>query len=132
MACETGKSPTDDVEIQKRKVRPGTMSTLLKDFTEDVEVLGLKHVSADEESWLRRGLYLGLVLFGLNFAAYQVYRQVSLYLEYPQSVDVDVDYVPSTLFPKVIICNINPVSNFTKTFIFNFETLIFTKTQTLG
>ena len=109
LATEIVQNSTQEPEIQKQKVRTGKCATYLTDFTNDVEVLGLKHVSADGTSVLRRGFYFCLVLFGIIFAGYQIHAQVNLYLDYPQNTFVDYEFVERTVFPKVVLCNLNMV-----------------------
>ncbi len=109
IAGETIQNTSHDVEIRKQKAKTGKCVTYLTDFANDVEVLGLKHVSAKGTPLLRRGFYFCLVFFGIIFAGYQIHAQVNLYLDYPQNTFVDYEFVERTVFPKVVLCNLNMV-----------------------
>ena len=48
----------------------------MANFTEDVDILGLRFVGREDVNKLRKGIYVMLILFGSGFAAYQLYDQV--------------------------------------------------------
>ena len=47
-----------------------------KEFTEDIDILGLKFLCRENTHLSRKLLYLVLVLFGSGFAIYQIIDQV--------------------------------------------------------
>ena len=47
-----------------------------KEFTEDIDILGLKFLCRENTHLVRKLLYLVLVLFGSGFAIYQIIDQV--------------------------------------------------------
>ena len=69
------KAP-EDGEINKKDAID--TSVISKEFTEEIDILGLKFIGRPEVHVCRRLLYLLLVLFGIVFAIYQIYDQVSV------------------------------------------------------
>ena len=89
--------------------RAPCIASILKEFSEEIEVLGLKYVCRENIAIYRRILYLFLVLFGVVFAGYQVLHQIGLYLQWPVNVRTNISYVDVSTFPKVVLCNGNQV-----------------------
>ena len=56
---------------------------------------------------LFRVLWLLLLLLGLGFFVYQMYKAISYYRSWPVSVNIDIKYNDTIQFPAVTLCNQN-------------------------
>ena len=76
-------------------------------FLDDVSIVGLKYCADGKRGWLKRLIWIALVLTGLCFMTYQIVDRIQYFLTYPKTVAVSVNFNHSLLFPIVTICNEN-------------------------
>ena len=69
------KKPTQE-ENEKPQDKTTEQKDVLRQFTEDIDILGLKFLCRPGIHVIRKGMYLLLVLFGIGFAIYQIEDQV--------------------------------------------------------
>ena len=61
---------------QKSQENNTTFHDTIKEFTEEIDILGLKYLCRENTHLFRKLLYLVFVLFGSGFAIYQIVDQV--------------------------------------------------------
>ena len=78
----TGKYVRDEMEKDDGLTKPPNDDTAfhdtVKEFTEDVDILGLKFLCRENTHLFRKLLYLVFVLFGSGFAIYQIVDQACI------------------------------------------------------
>ena len=75
----SGNKMEEQNDLKKPNQTDSTVfGAVTKEFTEDIDILGLKFLCRDNTYLFRKLLYVVLVLFGSGFAIYQIIDQVGL------------------------------------------------------
>ena len=70
-------------------------------------MIGPKYIADIGIHWLRRTVWLFLVLMSFAFVVYQIQDRIRTYLSYPSNTQVSITYPKRLSFPQVTICNLN-------------------------
>ncbi|CAH1791543.1 unnamed protein product [Owenia fusiformis] len=97
---------TETKEKQTDPVIEHSFSTRLKEFGEDVEFHGVRHLFRDN-SIVTKVTWILLFLCGCSWLTYQIHDRIIYYYQFPHITKIDKLYVPSLDFPTITICNIN-------------------------
>ena len=76
--CGKDNMEADDYLKKPKKSQENntTFHNTAKEFTEEIDILGLKYLCRENTHLFRKFLYLVFVLFGSGFAIYQIVDQV--------------------------------------------------------
>ena len=83
------------------------MSQRMRNFSDEVSIVGLRYTLRGSVNWARKTMWTFLIVFGLGFMLYQIQDRISYYLTRPTSVNFNVNYNDSVVFPTITICNEN-------------------------
>ncbi|XP_046545314.1 acid-sensing ion channel 1A-like [Haliotis rubra] len=76
-------------------------------LADQMTMQGVKQIADVTSGRLRRCFWLMVVCGGLTFTAFNIAKQVQLYMSLPVNVDIDVKYAQKLQFPTVTLCNLN-------------------------
>ncbi|CAH1801999.1 unnamed protein product [Owenia fusiformis] len=90
-----------------KKVKNGHWRRLLKDFSSTTTVHGVRQIGENTPFFIRRVVWLCLVVTGFALFTNQLITSFLYYFSYPMSVTVKINYNTTVTFPAVTICNQN-------------------------
>ncbi|XP_046545376.1 acid-sensing ion channel 1A-like [Haliotis rubra] len=76
-------------------------------LADQMTMQGVKQVADVTSCRLRRCFWFLVVCGGLTFTAFNIAKQVQLYMSLPVNVDIDVKLAQALQFPTVTVCNTN-------------------------
>ncbi|XP_046545375.1 acid-sensing ion channel 1-like [Haliotis rubra] len=76
-------------------------------LADQMTMQGVKQVADVRSGTLRRCFWFLVVCGGLTFTAFNIAKQVQLYMSLPVNVDIDVKLAQTLQFPTVTVCNTN-------------------------
>ncbi|XP_046358678.2 acid-sensing ion channel 2-like [Haliotis rufescens] len=76
-------------------------------LADQLTMQGVKQIADVTSGRLRRSFWFLVVCGGLTFSAFNIAKQVQLYLSVPVNVDIDVKLAQTLQFPTVTVCNTN-------------------------
>ena len=104
------KTTKDEKSVENRQPLSQTLKPGLDSFINNASIVGLQYVGDSSKGWVKRLLWLLLILFGVGASSYHIADRVMYYLRYPSSVAVRVKFSDALLFPVVTICSHNMFS----------------------
>lgn len=97
------KKYAEDAEISKGKNK-------LQNFASNVSILGVKYIFDGAHSYMRRILWLCLVLTGFGFLLFHIHDRFTYFMKSPVSIKTEMAPEAELEFPKITICNNNHLS----------------------
>ncbi|CAH1802000.1 unnamed protein product [Owenia fusiformis] len=87
--------------------RNGHWKKVLKDFSGTTTVHGVRQIGENTPFFLRRVIWLCLVVTGFALFTHQLITSFLYYFSYPMSVTMKINYNTTLTFPAVTVCNQN-------------------------
>lgn len=81
----------------------------VKTFCHEATIVGLKNIVRPSATKIRPIIWSLLILGGIIGTVYLCEERIQLYLTWPTTVDVRVEFVDSMRFPMTTICNENKI-----------------------
>ena len=106
---EGGNAIGGDWLTRDEKAGQFLMSQRMRTFSDEVSIVGLRYTLRGSVNWARKTMWTLLIVFGLGFMLYQIQDRISYYLTRPTSVNFNVNYNDSVVFPTITVCNENTV-----------------------
>lgn len=104
------KTPVVDIKTKKKNVSNKEILDKIEtvqEFTQNSTLHGVRYLFQPETFVIRKLLWLVLVLLCMGLMSYQIIDRIIYYYTWPVTVNVEVNYNKSLVFPSVTICNQN-------------------------